>query len=192
MISHSQRAEYFERLYVNGGYPFYGRSSYSEKDKYENTLSVLPSLSYRNALELGCAVGVMTEHLSTFCDSVTAIDCAESALSKARERCRGIDNITFKKAIVPDEFPVGRFDLITMSEMGYYLSLFDLTTTCALMAATLEPGGHILLVHRFGEICDGPLDAAIVHEHVRKYPELRSIVSVTRPDYLVDVLQVTR
>lgn len=189
MTSHSQRADYFERKYLHNGRTLHHRSNYFDREKYESTLSILPRTVYHDALEIGCAIGAMTEHLSTWCDHVTAIDCAENALSLARERCRGLRNIHFKKATVPDEFPAGRFDLITMCEMGYYLSLDDLMTTCALMVTTLKPEGHILLVHRFGEIGDGPLDANTVHDHVRRYSGLRPLVSVTRPDYLVDVLQ---
>lgn len=190
MISHSQRADYFERKYQSDRNFLYHAVSPRERAKYASTLSLLPRPEYSNALELGCSTGGMTEQLAALCGQLTALDCAELALVEAKKRCHALDNVAFKKATVPDEYPVGRFDLITMCDMGYYLSLSDLMTTFALMSATLDPSGHILLVHQLGEVADGPLDANVVHEQVRKYPDLRSVVSVTRSDYLADLLKL--
>lgn len=189
MISHSQRAEYFERRYLTYGDRTYYEGSAAERAKLERTLAVLPRANYENALELGCSIGAMTEQLAGYCDRLTAVDCAGKAIEQAKLRCEHIGHVTFKQGLIPDDFPVDHFDLITMCEMGYYLSLIDLYTTCSLISATLKRGGHLLLVHRMGEIADGPLDAEIVHDYVRKYPGLQSVVSVSRPEYMVDLLQ---
>lgn len=189
MISHSQRAEYFERRYATGGDLWRNDASHERDRDIESTLGVLPQSIYGNGLELGCSVGEMTEHLASYCRKLTAVDCADSALSIAKERCRCLGNVTFKKALIPHDFPVDRFDLITMCDMGYYLSLTDLYTSFDLMTATLQREGHLLLVHRRGQIDDGPLDAETVHDYVRRYPGLESMVSVTHADYLLDLLQ---
>ena len=65
---------------------------------------------------------------------------------------------------MPTEFPSGRFDLILVSEVGYYLSLADLRTFCRQIVTGLEPSGQALLVHWTPPVHDYPLTGDEVHE----------------------------
>ena len=48
---------------------------------------------------------------------------------------------------IPVDWPADRFDVILLSEVLYYLSVEDLTQTARRVRASLEPQGHVLLVH---------------------------------------------
>ena len=63
---------------------------------------------------------------------------------------------------MPGEMPAGPFDLAVLSEVGYYLSRDALADWAGRLAAAVEPGGHLALVHWTGET-DYPLTADDVH-----------------------------
>jgi hypothetical protein len=65
---------------------------------------------------------------------------------------------------VPEQFPDRRFDLILVSEVGYYWSLADLRRARDLIVERLEPGGHLLLVHFTNEVKEYPLSGDDVHD----------------------------
>ena len=65
---------------------------------------------------------------------------------------------------VPDDFPAGPFDLIVMSEVGYYWARPDLERALERSEAALEPGGVLLLVHWTPFVADYPLRGDEVHE----------------------------
>lgn len=58
--------------------------------------------------------------------------------------------------MVPAGFPDGRFELIVLSEVLYYLQESDLDRLAAQCADALSPGGEIVLCHWLGET-DYPL-----------------------------------
>jgi hypothetical protein len=55
--------------------------------------------------------------------------------------------MTFARKRIPLGWPVGRFNVILLSEVLYYLSVEDLSQTARRVRASLEPQGHVLLVH---------------------------------------------
>lgn len=154
---------YFETLYGVNGDPWEFASSPYEAAKYAATLSVLPRTLYANALELGCSIGVLTHSLAARCARLLATDVAETALSQARVRCAALPQVVFERRDLITEFPAGHFDLILVSEVGYYLSQADLDGLRAAIASALLPGGDLLLVHYTG-VTNYPLTADAVHE----------------------------
>ena len=65
---------------------------------------------------------------------------------------------------IPGEFPNDAFDLIILSEVGYYLSMPDLERARQLLVDSLNPGGHLLLVHWTPFVHDYPLTGDQVHD----------------------------
>src|SRR4051812_5891822 len=65
-------------------------------------------------------------------------------------RCRTLPNVAFENISVPAEWPSGAFDLIMLSEVIYYLDAGDVSRLGARVRASVEPGGHVLLVHWTG------------------------------------------
>ncbi|MGX9965576.1 SAM-dependent methyltransferase [Roseomonas sp. F4] len=154
--------EYFEALYRADPDPWKFAESDYERDKYAATLAALPSEHYASAFEVGCSIGVLTAALAPRCEALLAVDAAATPLSDARRRCAALPQVTLRRAVLPAEWPEqARFDLILLSEVLYYLSPTDLRCLAAQAAASLAPGGDILLVHWIGET-DYPLtgDAA--------------------------------
>ena len=154
---------YFEAMYARETDPWGFATSAYEREKYAATIAALPRSRYHAAFEIGCSVGVLTEMLAPRCDALLATDCAASVLDTARARCAEYPQVQFAAMQVPEDWPEGMLDLIVLSEVGYYLSLSDLGTLRARIAAHLVPGGHLLLVHWTPRINECVLTGDDVH-----------------------------
>ena len=153
--AHGARAA-FETAYTCSSDPWASaapRYRYQER-KYEQIMALLPGRRFRSALDLGCGLGLLSQHLARRCDSVLGIDVAAAALAHARTRAAGIVNLDFEQGDLLD-LPArldGRFDLVVVADTLYYLSpLGDdlLKTLSARIADLLAPGGVCLLVNHF-------------------------------------------
>lgn len=156
----SMGRDYFERLYASDADPWRFATSSYEREKYAASLAALPPGRFTSALEVGCSIGIFTRALAPRCDALLSLDVADAALDQARLNCSA-PQVRFANLRVPDAWPEGRFDLIVLSEMLYYLVDDELRRIAACVRATLEPAGTVLLVHFLGET-DYPLtgDAA--------------------------------
>ena len=155
---------YFEQMYRKDPDPWDFETSDYEALKYKSTIDALPKARYDNALEIGGSIGVLTALLANKCDSLLSIDVSETAQKKAIARCRDLPQVRFRIARVPQNFPDESFDLILVSEVGYYLSRLDLNKTRRLILEHLKVGGHLLLVHWTLYAKDYPLTGDEVHD----------------------------
>jgi trans-aconitate methyltransferase len=110
--------EFFDELYAKDMDPWEFETSEYEAEKYDATIAALEGRRFRHGLEIGCSIGVLTEHLARECDDLLAVDVAEAALAKARER---VPQVRFERREIPEEWPPGDFDLVVCSEVLYYL-----------------------------------------------------------------------
>lgn len=157
--------DYFDAVYQANEDPWGFETSPYEREKYAATLAALPLPHYAEAFEIGCSLGVLTQQLAPRCGHLLAVDVAQAALDKARQRCAKLPQVELQLMRVPEEFPTERrFDLILVSEVGYYWSPEDLQRATDLMLATLRPGGQLLLVHWTPPVHDYPLTGDDVHE----------------------------
>jgi SAM-dependent methyltransferase len=180
---------YFDRLYAQRADPWDFETSPYEAAKYAATLAALPRPRYAHALELGCSIGVLTRALAPRCERLLATDVSEAALAYARARCADRPQVIFERGDVSAEFPPGRFDLILVSEVGYYFSPPDLERLRGQIAAGLAPRGHLLLVHYTGET-NYPLSADTVHDTFLAWEgRTWSRVRAYRGDYRLDLLE---
>ncbi len=148
--------DYFDALYSAKGDPWGFSTSQYERDKYEATLGALGRQHYGRALEVGCSIGIFTRRLASRCDALTAIDASVVAVEAARRACADCGNVSVELGMVPSGFPDGRFDLILLSEVLYYLDVADLWRVADRCAETLAPDGEVVLCHWLGET-DYPL-----------------------------------
>lgn len=155
---------YFDRVYQANADPWSFESSPYERDKYAATMAALPDEHYEQAFEIGCSIGVLTQLLAGRCNQLLAVDASELPLQKARVRLADVPNVTLRQMNVPAEFPDGPFDLILLSEVGYYWAMPDLTRARQLIIDRLQPGGHLLLVHWTPPVHDYPLTGDQVHD----------------------------
>lgn len=155
---------YFERVYAERDDPWGFETRPYEAAKYQATLDALPRQCYRSGFEIGCSIGVLTERLAKRCERLLAVDVAERALAQARARCRDLPHVRFEQMEVPAAFPDESFDLMLVSEVGYYWGWDYLALAQRRIAERLEPGGHLLLVHWTPYVDDYPLTGDEVHE----------------------------
>lgn len=141
----------FAGYYATEADPWGFATSPYEKAKYAATLAALPKEHYRSGLEIGCSIGILTGHLAERCDEMLGLDVVPSALESARRNCAGTTNARFALATVPGEWPEGRFDLMVLSEVLYFLDRGDLARLVARVEGALEPDGDVVLVHWLGE-----------------------------------------
>ncbi len=90
---------------------------------------------------------------------------------------------------LPDELPAGRFDVIVLSEVGYYWTLSDLDRFVDWLRTALAPGGRLILVHWTG-LTDYPLTGDQVHDRIvaRSEKFLGIIQRAVETAYRLDVL----
>ena len=138
---------YFEAIYAADIDPWRFETSEYERAKYADTIAALAGRRFASGLEVGCSIGVLTKLLAARCDRLLAIDVADAALERARDRCRDIGHVQFAKMRMPGEWPDGAFALIVFSEVLYYLSPPDIAAATAAAMCALSPGGLVLLVH---------------------------------------------
>jgi SAM-dependent methyltransferase len=155
---------YFDDVYRANEDPWAFASSPYERAKYADTLAALSQPRYERAFEIGCSIGVLTAQLAQRCGRLLSIDVSEAALAQARQRCAGLPQVELRKMQVPSEFPDEQFDLILLSEVGYYWSPADLARAADLMLAALPMGALLLLVHWTPVVPDYPQTGDEVHD----------------------------
>jgi 2-polyprenyl-3-methyl-5-hydroxy-6-metoxy-1,4-benzoquinol methylase len=178
------RPDYFESLYTTDPDPWRFATSDYERDKYAATLAALPDRRFGSALEVGCSIGVLTQLLARRCDTLLALDVAETALAQARARCPGV---RFERRAVPDAWPPGCFDLIVFSEVLYYLDSAAIRTTAERAMSALLPGGSILMVHFLGGT-DYPRTGDEAAAEFMAATGLSPALQVRKPLYRIDRL----
>jgi LmbE family N-acetylglucosaminyl deacetylase/SAM-dependent methyltransferase len=165
------------------GWDFDG--SWYEQRKRAVTLAALPRRRYRSALELGCATGVLTAALTERADAVLGTDISSAPLERARRRA---PSARFVQAALPSEWPAGRWDLVVMSEVGYYLSPADLDVTIDRVLASLDDDGVLVTCHWRHPDRDAVTDGDTVDAHLAARWPRPALVHHVEPDFVLSVL----
>jgi LmbE family N-acetylglucosaminyl deacetylase len=161
---HSLTESYFDRVYRSSDDPWDFEHSAYERAKYEATLAALTKPRYRSGFEIGCSIGVLTEMLADRCDRLLAIDTSERPLRQARRRLADRSEVSFRQMEFPASLPEETFDLIVVSEVGYYWGYADLDRAIEVIGRLLAAGGTLVLVHYTPYVPDYPLTGDEVHE----------------------------
>jgi LmbE family N-acetylglucosaminyl deacetylase len=165
------------------GWDFDG--SWYERRKRAVTTAALPRERYRSALELGCATGVLTAALTERADAVLGTDIAAAPLERARMRA---PRARFVQATLPTEWPDGRWDLVVMSEVGYYLSPADLDTTIDRVLDSLDDDGVLVACHWRHPDDDAVSDGDTVDARLSERWPRPALVRHIEPDFVLSVL----
>ncbi len=112
---------YFDSLYANSEDPWDYRHRWYEARKRDLTLAVLPHRRYTHGYEPGCSTGELSRRLAERCERLLVSDGNASAVATASERLADQPHVEVRHALLPDAWPAGAFDLIVISEIGYYL-----------------------------------------------------------------------
>lgn len=188
-VKKSLAPEYFDAVYNAKDDPWDFTTSEYEANKYAATVNALPRAHYESAFEIGCSIGVLTAQLAKKCQTLLAVDVNEKAVRQARERCRDLSNARIEKMGIPSEFPAENFDLIVVSEVGYYLSVEDWRTAQEKIFAHLRSAGSVVLVHWTHFVPDYPQTGDAVHDSFAARVEGKSkhLKAARTADYRLDV-----
>ena len=192
-VNNSLPEDYFNEVYRDNDDPWEFETSDYERDKYADTVDSLPLTYYDKAFEIGCSIGVLTKMLAEKCGHLLSIDIADAPLEKARLRLNNYPNVEFRKMAVPGEFPIDNFDLVVMSEVGYFLNIADLKLLIKEIVNHLNSKGNLLLVHWTPYVPDFPLTGDIVHNEFLKSAgdgmPLKHLLHKREDTYRVDLFE---
>ncbi len=164
----ASRSGRFDDMYDDGPDPWRNLGSFYEERRRALVLAMLGSARYRRVLELGCADGFLTAALVTRAEEVFAFDTSPRAVAATRVNAPAA---TVARGDLPRVIPEaqGHFDLVVLSEVGYFLSATELLATLRRARAALAPGGELVLCHWQHPTQRVPLDGALVHEQARDF-----------------------
>lgn len=177
----------FEDLYRADPDPWQFTTSRYEQRRYDITVACLPRARYRAAFEPGCAIGELTRRLAARCDRVVALDAAPTAVGEAQRRCRSLAHVEVRLGELPADWPSERFDLVVLSEIGYYFALDGLAALRDRAVASLESGGTLMAVHWRGQSDVHVLSGDTVHASLRDSRGVDHVGHYEEDSFLLDV-----
>ena len=155
---------FFESMYKHNPDPWNFSSSEYEQRRYEAIIAALTATRYTRAFEPGCSIGVLSTKLAPLCGQLIAIDISPTAIQEAQQNCRSLTNVDLRIGRLPQDVPDGHFDLIVLSEIGYYFKEPDLLKLATMLVDRLTPKGILLAVHWTGHSDDHLISGDRVHE----------------------------
>ena len=93
-------------------------------------------------------------------------------IDAAARRLNDVTNVRLRAAAIPRQWPQGRFDLVVLSEIGYYFGAAQLGNVVECRPRSLEAGGTLLAVHWLGESEHHVLHGDDVHDVISAAPRL--------------------
>lgn len=178
---------YFEGLFAGSDDPWAFRQRWYEQRKRAITLAALPRPRYRSIFEPGCANGELSAALATRCDRLLCCDTAAAAVKLARTRLSLFNHAEVRQSRLPGEWPNEQFDLIVLSEVGYYLDADDLKQLIQQASQSLTADGQLLACHWRPPIDDCPLNARQVHDLLHEHLHLPRLVLHQEADFLLEL-----
>jgi LmbE family N-acetylglucosaminyl deacetylase/SAM-dependent methyltransferase len=175
--------EYFERLYRDAHDPWELGERFYERRKRELLMAALPRPRFARAFEPGCATGLLTAALARRCDAMVAWDVAPAALAQARRAVAGASHVRLEPGSIPDTWPDGGFDLIVISEVGYYCP--DLDALTRRVEGSLTANGVLVACHWLHDAPLHPHSAETVHATLGR--SRRRIATHREADFVLDV-----
>ena len=130
----------------------------------------------------------MTESIPTAPHDASAEDLIHARQARAQRPAEGSATVPLELATLPLEWPSGRFDLIVLSEIGYYWSRADLRMAARKALTSLSQDGVLVACHWRHPVAEYPGNAEDVHAELRSLPGLRLLARHDEEDFFLDVL----
>lgn len=181
------RDRHFDELFRHDADPWQTRTRWYEQRKRALLLASLPQPRYIRACEPGCGAGETTAALAQRCDEVVASDASAAAVAQARVRLGACANVRVTQARMPRDWPAGRFDLIVLGELGYYLPAADLAELAEACRASLAGTGTLVACHWRRPEPDMLQRAQAVHATLQRCTGLPATAHYEDADFLLDV-----
>ncbi|MGB7449449.1 MAG: PIG-L family deacetylase [Ornithinimicrobium sp.] len=158
------RSAVFDDMYRDGPDAWMVRGSFYERRRRSLVLSMLGRPEYRRGLEVGCADGHLTSALVERVAELQALDVSSVAVDHARAAA---PHAHISVGAAPAAIPPGPFDLVLISEVGYFLSPLEWLVTLQRARSVLAPDGELILCHWQHPTTGVPLDGPTVHQQAR-------------------------
>jgi len=182
--------EYFAERWQADEDPWRIADRWYERRKRDLVMAALPRERFATALEVGCAAGHLSERLADRVDDLLACDVDPTAVGLAGARLSGRAGgegaVRVQQRRLPQEWPDGSFELVVVSEVGYYLGPDDLDGLARATLGCLAPGGVLIACHWRHPAEGYPLQAAQVHDRLER-DGLAVVAHHQEPDLLLDV-----
>lgn len=181
---------YFESMYADSADPWQLVDRWYERRKYAITMAMLPQARYRHAFEPGSSIGVLTERLAIVCDRVTAIDVAAAALDATDARlqaCGRRDTVTLLRSSFDSPWPDGDFDLVVLSEVGYYLNAETLRAVLDRESRRLATNATVIAAHWRHRVPEYPMSGDQANEVIAATVGFNHLASYRDDDAVIDV-----
>ena len=181
----------FDEAHARRPDPWGVTTRWYERRKLGLVLGSLPDERYGAVLEIGCSIGVVTRALADRADHVTALDVSPVAVERARERVADQPHVRVDRADASDGLPEGRWDLVVLGEVGYYLEPAALAALLDDVAGALTPTGTVVACHWRHGADDFSQSGDDVHAALAEAAAragLARVVQHVEADFLLDVV----
>lgn len=180
----------FDAVYADSEDPWSVTGRWYEERKYALTVAILPTRRFRRGFEPGCSVGVLTGMLAQRADALVASDVVQKALDSARERVPD-PHVDFRLAGA-DDWPEGEFDLVVLSELGYYLTDAQFGGFLEQAAQQLADDGVVVAAHWRHPIPGAHRDGNAVHAALAAQPGWVRLAAYEDADVLIETFGPAR
>ncbi|MCZ2404369.1 bifunctional PIG-L family deacetylase/class I SAM-dependent methyltransferase [Paenarthrobacter sp. Z7-10] len=181
----------FDAIHQDFAEPWQAPEAWYEKRKRQLTLAMLPREKFAAGLEIGCSTGVLTQELAERCTSLLGVDLSAQAVRTAMQRTAELPGVSIAQLSVPQQWPPGTFDLIVLSEVGYYFTRSSLQEAVDRSVGALRHDGVLLACHWRHPIEGWPLDGDAVHGYLRQHPALKGIGFYKERDFVLEAFALT-
>jgi cyclopropane fatty-acyl-phospholipid synthase-like methyltransferase len=187
-LNFESSAAFFEAKYQEKADPWNFSSNAYELQRYDAIITAIAHRRYARAFEPGCSIGVLTERLASHCDEVYAIDFSPSASAQARVRCAHLPQVEVHCASLPEGSPEKIFDLLVLSEIGYYFNSQAWQRISTALIDSIPQGATVLAAHWLGHSQDHRISGDEVHEILLSHKKLRLEHTERQPKMRLDRL----
>ncbi len=177
----------FDAVHGRDEDPWQYNTSWYEERKRALTLAALPRPHYGSGLEIGCSIGTLSLDLARRSSGFLAVDASSTAVERAAARLAQVPGAAARHLTVPSHWPEGTYDLVVVSEIGYYLSPAELSELLDRIRGAMEPGGTLLLCHWRHPIAGWELDGDAVHAAARQHLDWPAAGMYRERDFIVEV-----
>jgi hypothetical protein len=179
---------YLDSLYSAKPDPWGIAQGFYERRKRDLVMGCLLRERYASAFEPGCSRGELTARLAPRVDRLLAADYHADAVDGARRRVGGLPQVEIAQLLLPDQWPSGRtFDLIVLSELGYFFTPPAWRQLCILAAASLEPQGTVLACHWRHDFAERSQPTDALHHRLDSALDRPRRLHLDDDDFVIDV-----
>jgi len=178
---------YLQRMYDAAPDPWRVGEGWYEQRKRQILVACLPERRYRSCFEPACGNGELSVLLADRCDRLLAGDLVDSAVARTAARLTGSPGAQVRRLAVPDEWPDERFDLIVLSEFGYYLPWPSWQAVVSRTAASLTGDWTVLACHWLPDFPERQAGTDELHAELAARLPGRLVMQLRDQDFRLDV-----